>query len=502
MRKLFSLVFILGLALVLSACGTRRSSLVNLVSMEDFEAQTDIQITFRVSFGQTITPHVQNLIDDFNEKYDNVTCTMEVVGGYDNLLKQTKLDVQGNTAPTMVIGYPDHIAAYLLSDGVVPLDDFMASEEVGFTEDDMNDFIPSYLEENNKFDARGTYFSLPFNKSTEVLVYNKAFFDYFDLDVPTTWQEVDTVAKEIVGIVKSGDADNTWSPGLTMSTMNDFIPINYDSNSNYFITTAHQWNGPYTSSALKADDSVDLEKGKMDFADSTLNANTVAGLTFMKTMADYTYGGNPAPLVTTPEYWEELYGSNPFKQGKCVMTIGSTAGVSNNQGGVATNLGYAPIPYDEVNAIKTVIQQGTNVAILSQADDYQRMAAWLFIKHCLSLEGTISFAVGTGYFPVRNSAYSYDAEIAEGVSEINDQAKVYYDFLNTPTIEQIAKSKVAQVIKTYKDLGYTYYVDPAWSGSADVRLEVGIAMVQILIDKIAIETALTDAKNRVPTLDF
>jgi len=27
-------------------------------------------------------------------------------------------------------------------------------------------------------------------------------------------------------------------------------------------------------------------------------------------------------------------------------------------------------------------------------------------------------------------------------------------------------------------------------------------MVQILIDKFAIETALTDAKNRVPTLDF
>ncbi len=502
MKKLISVLFILGMAFILTACGEKRSSKVNLVSMEEFEAQENIQITFRVSFGQAITPYVQDLIDSFNEKYDNVTCTMEVVGGYDNLLTQTKLDVQGNTAPTLVIGYPDHIAAYLLSDGVVPLDDFMNSAEVGFSETDMADFIPAYLAENNKYDKGGTYYSLPFNKSTEVLVYNKAFFEHFELEAPTTWQEMETLTKDIVEIVKSGDADNTWSLGLTMSTMNDFVPLNYDSDSNFFITTAHQWGGVYTSSALKLDGGVNLEKGKMDFADSTLNAKTIEGLTFMQNMASYTYNSKAAPLVTTPKYWEEAYGSNPFKQGKCVMTIGSTAGVSHNQGGVATNLGYAPIPYDTNSAIKTVIQQGTNIAILSQADDYQRMAAWLFIKHCLSLEGTIEFAVGTGYFPVRNSAYNYNPEIAEGESEINDKAKVYYDFLTTPTIEQIAKSKVAQVIQSYKELGYVYYVDPAWSGSADVRVEVGVAMEQIVIDKLAIQTALTDAKNRVPTLDF
>lgn len=502
MKKLTSLLFILVLVFALTACGGKRSSTVNLVSMEEFAAKEDIQITFRVSFGQTITPYVQALVDSFNAKYENVTCTMQVVGGYDNLLKQTKLDVQGNTAPHVAIGYPDHIAAYLLSDGVIALDDYMNSTEVGFTAEDMADFVPSYLAENTKYDAKGTYYSLPFNKSTEVFVYNKAFFEYFDLSVPTTWQEVETVSKEVITIVKSGQGDNSWSPGLVMSTMTDFIPINYDSNSNMFITTAHQWGGPYTSSALKADGSVDLEKGKMDFADSTINAKTVEGLTFMKGMADYTYQSKSAQLITTPEYWEELYGSNPFKQGKCVMTIGSTAGVSNNQGGVATNLGYAPIPYNDATEIKTVIQQGTNIAVFAQGDDYQRMASWLFVKHCLSLEQTINFAVGTGYFPVRNSAYNYDPAIAEGVNLSNDQAKVYHDFLETPTIEQIAKSRVARVIKQYKDLGYTYYVDPAWSGSADVRLEVGLALVQILIDKIAIAQALTDAKNRVPTLDF
>ena len=56
---------------------------------------------------------------------------------------------------------------------------------------------------------------------------------------------------------------------------------------------------------------------------------------------------------------------------------------------------------------------------MSQASDLQKLAAWLFIKHMLTPENTASFAITTGYMPVRSSAY-----------ELQD----YKDFLNGPTL--------------------------------------------------------------------
>ena len=42
-----------------------------------------------------------------------------------------------------------------------------------------------------------TFDPLPFNKSTDVLIYNKTFFDENNLSVPTTWDEMEQVSKQI-----------------------------------------------------------------------------------------------------------------------------------------------------------------------------------------------------------------------------------------------------------------------------------------------------------------
>ncbi len=42
------------------------------------------------------------------------------------------------------------------------------------------------------------------------------------------------------------------------------------------------------------------------------------------------------------------------------------------------------------------MQQGPNVAIISNADDNQRLV-WLLLKHMTSTENTADFAMATGY---------------------------------------------------------------------------------------------------------
>ena len=75
-------------------------------------------------------------------------------------------------------------------------------------------------------------YTLPFSKSTEVLYYNKTFFDANNLSVPDHWfstGENDTTSMEYVcARIKEIDTNpNTY-------------PLGYDSEANWFITMCEQ----------------------------------------------------------------------------------------------------------------------------------------------------------------------------------------------------------------------------------------------------------------------
>ena len=173
---------------------------------------------------------------------------------------------------------------------------------------------------------------------------------------------------------------------------------------------------------------------------------------------------------------ELSYGSYAYNVGKAIMNIGSTGG-SGYYSDAICSTGVAPIPYKDAEH-KSVIQQGTNVCIMSQASDLQKLAAWLFIKHMLTPENTAEFAITTGYMPVRQSAY-----------DLPD----YLDFLDGPT----TAAKVHKATAKYAAEGYQYFVDAAWAGSSNVRTECQTAIAQILVDKANIAQALQDAVNRI-----
>ena len=78
---------------------------------------------------------------------------------------------------------------------------------------EIEDFYPDYMRENQsiEFDNEGNPYTLgvPFNKSTECLVYNKTFFDWCasqdDLKdkifVPATYDELDSVGLAILKLL-------------------------------------------------------------------------------------------------------------------------------------------------------------------------------------------------------------------------------------------------------------------------------------------------------------
>ena len=196
MKKLLSLLVVLVAMFVVAGCGNTNLKDREIV-IPDQLTTDPITITFWHAMGQANQGYIQDIIDRFNVIYPNVTVIQAGQGGYTDLRDKITKAISAGTEPNIAQTYPDHVAVYLQGRAVLPLDKYMENTTHGFTQADLDDFVPSFLAEGTIYDETGTYYSLPFNKSTEVMFYNKTFFDQNSLTVPTTWAEVRTVSQQI-----------------------------------------------------------------------------------------------------------------------------------------------------------------------------------------------------------------------------------------------------------------------------------------------------------------
>ena len=446
-----------------------------VASLDDLKA-TKTTVRFAISFGSSIQTTINELVEKFEKAFPYIDVEVEVTSGYDQLKEALVLSIQSGTAPTIAVGYPDHFAEYLVTQGLVALDPYIKSTnpEIGMWDHTANDwltdfnFYQDYLVENQQFDVNETFYGLPFNKSTEVLIYNKEFFEEFELEAPKTWQEAEVLSQRIYDIVKNKEADDLFDVTLSefvLGENKDFIPFSWDSTSNLFITAVRQWGGTYTEALYERDGRTSLSAGLEKYTEPVAEN----ALKYLQGLAN-------KGLFNVPEAWELSYASDAFKAGKCMITVGSSAGLSYNSGGIGT-LGVAPIPYNAETGIKQVIQQGTIVCMFSQATDLERLAGWLFIRFMLSPENNAYFASETGYFPVSASSEGH---------------AIYQEFMEGNGSYQMA----ATVNKSYRANGYTYFSDPAWAGSSAVRENVGTAASAILVAKKNVLEALNEAISK------
>jgi ABC-type glycerol-3-phosphate transport system substrate-binding protein len=444
-----------------------------------------IEITMWHAMGEANQALMQGYADDFRAHYLSLGYDLTVnipagAGNYDTLKTNMINAITAGDVPNLVQAYPDHVAEYLNGKAVVNLDPYISSPQWGMSgEDAFEDIILSYRQENSQYDAAGTFYSLPFNKSTEVMIYNKTAFDALDLEYPETWQDVITYAPQLkvygdaIAEAKVREANPTLTepqlaPLISAAKML-VVPASYDSTGNMFITFTRQFGGAYTSLNYST------------FAGEYLwvgNENTIAAMTFLK--------DNKA-IMTIPEYWGQQYASVPFVNQQTFVTIGSSAGVRYNIPATdpttelpVFEIGVGPVPYNAaMPENKAVIQQGTNVSIMKSDSAQEQLVSWLFLKWLIKTENTVDWAIKTGYLPVRTSGYLDET---------------YQNFLNNPTANQLPISMAANA--AYLQSGYMFY-DPAFIGSSRARQEVGIALTRIMTGDGNITQALQDAYNEV-----
>ena len=472
MKKIIALLLVLAMSFCLFACNTgdtkptpdagnnndggnttTAQKVTYDVPAEGYDG-SEVTITFSHTMGEALRNVLDKYIVEFNKIYPNITVEHTQVGGYDDVRDQIKQELTAGNQPNIAYCYPDHVALYNLTKKVVPLDNFIESkivinaetgEILGLTDEQIANFIDGYYEEGTVYDAAGTMYTLPMVKSTEVLYYNKTFFEEHNLTVPTTWDELEEVSAQIKAIIVANpDKYNAQS-----------YPFGYDSESNWFITMCEQYNSNYTSTT-----------GTKFLFNNKTNRDFVKEF---RTWYDLGY-------FTTQElygaYTSGLFTNVDPASPSCYMCIGSSAGANHQiptavDGKAPFEVGIAPIPQLDKNA-PAAISQGPSLCIFDQDNKQEVVASWLFVKFLTTnLEFQASFSKTSGYIPAIERSVFEANMVVDGVE--NKPIKNYVEWLN-------GNDAIARAISTALEQADAYFVSPAFNGSSKARDQVGELM--------------------------
>ncbi|MDE5563005.1 MAG: extracellular solute-binding protein [Clostridiales bacterium] len=454
MKKKLGAIVLAGMMACLSfgglvGCGKGGKGKVKDFVMPEggFDMEKQVEIKFYHTMGQSKQKILADYIEKFNKIYPNIKVdASRVFGKYEDVRDTIVTEIYAGAQPNLAYCYPDHVAMYNEAGAVLPLNDFLPDgdfkdikvkvaedkeEPIGYTKEQKEAFFEAYYNEGYQFGDGSTMYTLPLAKSTEVLYYNKKFFDANDLTVPTTWDEMESVCQQI----------KTIAPTKT--------PLGYDSEANWFITMCAQLDSPYTSATGE----------KYRFNNET-NRNFV---TRFKGWFDKGY-------VLTSETNNGSYTSGAFTAQDVYMCIGSSAGASYQMpdretvGGVSTRkfeVGIAPIPQiDKTNP--KAISQGPSICIFKDNDPQKVLASWLFSKFLTtSIDFQAEFSFDSGYAPViktatENKIYQAGIAAADGFDNL-----------------------IQTAVKTCMANSNSYFTSPAFVGSSRARDEVGKLMAAV-----------------------
>lgn len=318
------------------------------------ELNNPVEITFWHAMNGDQEKALQELANNFTKENPNITVTLQNQSSYPDLQQKiTATMASPKDLPTLTQAYPDWLLNAIDENLVVDLKPYIENETIKF--DNYNDIVKGFREAST---IDGKIYGIPFNKSTEVLWYNKTLLDKLNIAVPTTYEEFAKASKEIYEKEK-------------------IVGGGFDSLSNYYTTY------------LK-NEGVVFNQDLDPTSDKSLKA--------VNYYLDGIKGGYFRIAGT------DKYLSGPFGNGTVALYVGSNAGEAFVKEGVGDKfeIGVAPYPSKEV------MQQGTDLFVFSSASAEQKTAAYEFLKFLTTKENQITWAKKTGYIPVRESAITSD----------------------------------------------------------------------------------------------
>jgi sn-glycerol 3-phosphate transport system substrate-binding protein len=326
------------------------------------EPKENVELTFYypIAVGGPLTATIEGMAKEFTQLHPHITVKPVYTGSYADTTVKAQAGVQSKNPPDVAVLLSTELYSLLDMDAILPLDDFIAKESGDY----LSDFYPAFMANSQ---TEGHTYSIPFQRSTIVLYYNKELFKAAGLDpekAPQTWEEMRDYAKKLT-------KDGTW--GLE-------IPV---SGFAYWM---------FQTFALQNGDNLMSPDGKKVMFDTPEN---VEALQFWSDLAmkDKVMPQGVTEWGTVP---------SDFIEGKTAMMYHTTGNLSNVKNNAKFDFGVSFLPQNKSYGSPT---GGGNFYIFKGINEKKQEAAWEFIKFMTETERAAQWSIDTGYVAVKKSAY-------------------------------------------------------------------------------------------------
>ena len=326
------------------------------------------KIIFWHAMGGNFQPTLNKIVEEYNKSQDKIEVEALYQGSYQEALNKFK-SVQGTDKAPALIQLNEISTEYMYNSGAItPMQEFVKKDNYDLTK--LEDTLINY------YTINGTLYSMPFNSSASILLYNKDAFKEVGLDpekAPKSYKELAEAAKKLT--------KGTERYGFAMIMDAWFIEqLLANENTLY----------------------VNEENGRAGKSPTAVAYNGEKIKTIFNWLNDM-YRDN-----TATSYGKEYQNTRAaFLSGKVSMYIDSSAGIQQLTELANFEIGSAYVP-SENGEFTGVPIGGASLWITNSVSDEKQAAAWDFVKYAVSKESQALWASSTGYYSVNKEAYDLD----------------------------------------------------------------------------------------------
>lgn len=340
---------------------------VVLLAFSTSAMATELTMFYPVAVGGPLTKLVDKLVTDFQAENPDITVKAIYSGNYSDTMTKAMTSLKGGNPPHLSVILSTEIFTLIDNDAIVPFDDLVTTAA---DKQWLNSFYPALMENAR---TAGKTWSIPFQRSTIVMYYNKDAFREAGLDPntpPATWDELVAMSKKLVKKDASGKVTQ-W--GLEIPS-----------------TGYPYW--MFGALARQNGEVLMNDSGTKVYFDKP---GVVKALEFWKALGSE-YGVMPKGTIE----WGTL--RSDFLEKKTAIMWHSTGNLTAVKKNASFDFGVAMLPAKKERGTPT---GGGNFYIFKKSSPEERAAALKFIKWMTQPSRTAQWSIGTGYLGTRPDAY-------------------------------------------------------------------------------------------------
>lgn len=357
---------------------------------------------------------LEKIVKDYNNSQDKVEVEAIFQGSYEEAIVKFKAVSGTDEAPNLVQMNDISTSFMYRSGSIVPMNNFIEKDK-NFDINNLEDVLLNYYKIDNKL------YSMPFNSSTAILVYNKDAFKEVGLDpekAPKSYREIEEYSKKLVKKGSNGVVDRYG-----------------------FSIISYAW---FIEQMLANDNILYVDE------DNGRNGNMPTKVVYgeqLPTILSWIQRMNTEKLaINYGRDWDST--RSAFSSGKVAMYLDSSAGLTAIINNSKFNVGTAFIP-NESGEFNGSIIGGASLWITDSKDDSKEQDAWDFVKYAVSKDAQAYWSVQTGYYPVNK--LSYETEVMKEYTEKTPQFKVVVDELKATNKNKATQGAILGVFPDVRE---------------------------------------------------